>query len=203
MPLTTYAELLDAAIRWIGYGDGVSVPSRITSAAIDAVQLAETDVNDTLRVPEMIKRSVFSTSGEFASAPSDIAKLINVGRLRDGKETSLHQVAEDVLPAYSRAYAGDQEWVALVGLELRFAPAPTVAAPMSGRITYYGNVEPLSAATSCTATFLRYPNVYLFGTLKHLSYYTEDDAAQAKWGERQATEITKANRAAVLRDASL
>lgn len=203
MPLTTYAELQDAAIRWIGYGDGVAVPSRVASACIDAVQLAETDINDTLRVPEMIKRSLFSTTSEFVSAPTDIAKLINVGRVVDGREISLRQVAEDVLPGYSRAYAGNQEWFALVGLELRFAPVPTVAAPMTGRITYYGNVDALSSIGPCTATFLRYPNVYLYGTLKHLAHYTEDDAAQAKWAGLQATEITKANRANLLRDASL
>jgi hypothetical protein len=203
MPLTTYAELKDAAARWTGYGDSIPIPSRIANAVIDSIALAETDVNDTLRVPEMIKRSLFSTTGEFVSAPSDIAKLINVGRLKEGKEISLRQVAEDVLPAYGRAYAGDQEWFALVGLEFRFAPAPTVAAPMSGRITYYGNVEPLSSSTSCTATFRRYPNVWLYGTLKHLAHYTDDDAKQAKWAGLQAAEISKANRANVLRDASL
>jgi hypothetical protein len=203
MPLTTYAELQDAVARWSGYGDGKPVPARITSAIIDAVTLAETDINDTLRVPQMIKRSLFTATGEFASAPPDMARVINVGRVVSGQEFSLRQVAEDVLPTYSRAYAGDQEWFALVGLEFRFAPAPTAAAPMTGRVTYYGNVEALSGIGPCTATFLRNPNCYLYGALKHLAFYTEDAAAQAKWAGLQAAEIAKANRAAMLRDASL
>ena len=203
MPLTTYAELQDAAIRWIGYGDGVGVPSRITSAVVDSVQLAETDINDTMRVPEMIKRALFSTTGEFASAPSDIARLINVGRITDGREIPLRVVAEDVIPEYQRGYSGDVAWVALVGLQFRFAPAPTTTTPLVARVTYYGNVEPLSGPAPCTATFLRYPNVYLYGTLKHLSLYTEDPAQQQKWATMQTNEINKANRATVLRDASL
>jgi hypothetical protein len=203
VPLTTYAELQDAVIRWSGYGDGKPVPARITSATVDAIALAETDLNDTLRVPEMIKRSVFTVSNEFASAPPDLARVINVGRIVQGQEFSLRQVAEDVLPSYSRAYAGDQMWFALVGLEFRFAPAPTTAAPLTARVTYYANVDPLSGAAPCTATFVRYPNAYLYGALKHLAHYTEDDQKQSKWGALQAAEIQKANRAAALRDASL
>jgi hypothetical protein len=90
-----------------------------------------------------------------------------------------------------------------VGLEFRFAPAPTTAAPLTARVTYYANVDPLSGVAPCTATFVRYPNAYLYGALKHLAHYTEDDAKQAKWAALQGQEIQKANRAAALRDASL
>lgn len=203
MPLTTYAELLDAVIRWSGYGNGQPVPDHVRNAAIDAVAMAETDVNDLLRVPEMVTRSTFTTRTEFASAPANLAKIIGVSRLVDGKEYPLRQVAEDVIGSYSRAYAGDQAWFAVVGMEFRFAPAPTEAAPLSGRVVYYATVDPLSSVSPCTATFQRYPNVYLYGALKHIANYLEDEAGQTKWERRQGQEITKANRAASLRDASL
>lgn len=203
MALTSYADLLDAIHRWSGYGDGQPVPDRVRNAAIDSVTLAETDVNDLLRVPEMIVRSTFTATGEFASAPPNIAALISVGRIVQGREYQLRQVAEDVLPSYGRAYTGDQMWFALVGLEFRFAPAPTEAAPMAGRVTYYATVDPLSSVSPCTATFLRYPNCWLYGAMKHISLYLEDPAGQAKWTEMQAQEIAKANRAAALRDLSL
>lgn len=203
MALTTYAELLDAIARWSGYGDGVAIPARVSAAAVDAVTLAEQDINDLLRVPEMVTRSTFTVSSEFASAPPNMVKLIGLSRLKEGREYPLRQVAEDVIGDYARAYAGDQQWFALVGNEFRFAPAPTSAAPMSARLVYYGTVDALSGVAPCTATFARFPNVYLYGAMKHISMYLEDAAGQAKWGEMQAREITKANRASVLRDASL
>lgn len=200
MAISDYASLLDAITRW----SGGSSDDRFTDAMVDGVQLAETDLNDLLRVPEMVKRSLFTAKSEYEALPLDVAKLISIHRIVDsGRELPMRQIGEEEAAYYSRDYRQGSIVFALTGVQARFLPAPSPSSPMPSRILYYGMVPPISSAMPCTSILLRYPNVYLYGSLKHLAHYTEDDQKQQKWATLQIQEIQKANRAAMLRDATM
>jgi hypothetical protein len=201
----SHADLVALVARWGGglSSSGTAGDSNYLSVVEDSIFLAETDLNDLLRVPEMLKRVVFTATAEFEALPDDLLRVISVGRVVDGVETPMTATSEEFLPHYGRAYAGCIAWYALVGAQFRLAPKPTATAPASIRLTYLANVDPLSASAPCTAVLARYPNAYLYGALKHLAHYTEDDAKQAKWDALFMREIQKANRASVLREATL
>lgn len=199
MAITDYNSLILTVGRWSGYGEDSPLPNRIRNAAIDAITGAENDIDDLLRVAEMVKRSTFLATSEFASLPSDCLKPITIGRLEDGREIPVEEKPEKVITDYQLNYQGPVSWYAQVGLELRLAPKPTADLPFSGRITYFARPDRLSDAAPCTALLLRYPMVYLYGALKHIAHFIEDDAKQAKWENLQVQQITRANRTYVIR----
>lgn len=197
MAITSYATLLDAAIRW----SGSSSDSNINAAAADAVAMCEGELNNRLRVPEMISRSRATMTGEYESLPPGTLKLISVGKVGStGVETPLDPISPAQWPDYPYAATGEPYFYALVGAQVRFKPAPTPDSTTLIRFTYYGSVPALADTNPCTAILTRYPNMYLYGTLKHLAAYVNDGDAVVKWSQMFESALTEANRSAILRD---
>jgi hypothetical protein len=196
---TNYSELQSAAVLW----SGGSSDSNYASIVRDAIALAEFDMDRTLWVPERIKRLYADCTGEYESLPDDCSRLVAVKRIVDGAEIRLTQQDVDVIPGLQAQYTGDPRWYALVGAQVQFAPKPTVAAPMRARFIYYGLIPRLASAAPCTAVLTTYGNVYLWRTLEHLASYADDANGVAKWAAKAEKATAEANRAGVMRDATL
>ena len=196
---TNYAELQAQAIRW----SGGSSDSNYAEVVRDAIGLAEFDLDRVLWVPERIKRVIATCTAEYEALPDDLSRLIAVKRIVDGREYRLTQQGEEVIPGLQAQYSGPPRWYALVGAQVQFAPVPTEADPMRARFVYYGMLPRLSSEAPCTAVLTTYGNVYLWATLKHLATYAEDAGGVEKWGGLAVTAVDEANRAGVMRDATL
>lgn len=200
MPITSYATLQDAVARW----SGNSSDNQFATAVQDAIAMAEDEMDTVLRVPEMITRQRATATGEFESLPSGCLKIIRVGLIdSDGVETTLDCISEHQFPAYPLAATGEPRLYAIIGPQIRFKPAPTPDDTALYRITYFGAIPRLADDNPCTAVLLAYQNVYLYGALKHIAAYTNNDAAMQRWAALFEDAVNKANRAANLRQPAL
>ena len=197
---TDYASLQAAAARWAGGSSDTLFEEMVR----DAIGLAEMDLDQQLWVPERIVRMVAENcTGEYEAVPPDFFKMITLRRVAGGQEQTLQQQPEDLIPALQQAYVGLPAFYSLEGLQIHFAPKPTVASPVTVRFVYYAKIPRMVDPSACTAILKHYGDIYLYTTLKHLAPYADDGAGVAKWADLSSKAIQAANRSAVIRDAVL
>lgn len=199
MAITSYAGLLSAIARWAGQSSDPAFPD----AVADAVTLVEARINREVRAPEMMVRATAAVSSEFEALPDDMLKLLAVTLIDGDQEYPLRQIAADRHAAYraqARSYSRPH-WFAVHGLQVRFLPAPGSA--MNMRVLYFGKVQPLLNATSCTAMLAAHPDLYLFGALSYLGEYIEDGERLARFEQRFLAAAAGANQQMVTRDGTM
>lgn len=197
--ITSYAQLLSAIARWAGQSSDPAFPD----AVADAVTLVEARINREVRAPEMLVRATAAVSSEFEALPDDTLKLMAVTLIDGDTEYPLRQVAPDRQAALrcQAARYSRPNWYSVHGLQVRFSPAP--GAEMAMRVLYYGKVQPLLNATSCTAMLAAYPDLYLFGALSYLGEYIEDPDRLGRFEQRFQAAAAGATTLSVTRDGTL
>lgn len=200
MAISTYSDLQAAVSRWAGGSDD----DNFAQAIRDSIALTEADMDDRLRVPEMIQKQKTVATAEFESLPVGVLKVLHVGLLSaSGIETPLKPVSPIHFDGTGTDEMGTPSRYAILGGQIRFRPIPSPSASVQFRITFYGAVPRLDDNDPCTLILQRYPSVYLFGSLMHLSNFTHQRDQFLAWGQRFDSAIAQANMAGVTREASV
>ena len=154
-----------------------------TSAINDFITLAENDVvNGTfdaggnlitppLRVRSMeTKNTSFTLSGEYTDLPSGYLQMREVSwSSQTGKPPRKWTSPEACGSDYSASNSGPATVWTVVGSQIRVGPGASVSDMLT--IVYYAD-PPALLANNTNWLLTNYPNVYLYGALRHLAPYT-------------------------------
>ena len=176
MPLTNLSELR-SAIADFGTGR-----TDLTSQTIDNfITLAEHDiehgtytegggvVSPALRVRSMEAGVNLTLTGEFTNLPADYLQMREVSWVSVTNKPPLKYVTPEAFDSTFRSTSsGPAKVWTIVGSQLRVGPAASASDVL--RITYYASLPPLvDHGTNWLMT--NFPNVYLYGSLRHLAPY--------------------------------
>lgn len=198
MAITSFAELTTQVGRWAG---GSSDPN-FGAAVVDAIGHAEVELSRRLRVPEMVKRIVLRAPGAaWIDLPADFVAMRNVW-LRDldgGDKTELRPLPERTAPGTA---GSKPRGYVLSGLQMMLSPS-AVGEDYPLRLVFYATVPSLSAQNACSATLLRYPELYLYFALSALQGFLVADERIGTWRQMAEMHLAAANRSAARRTAGL
>ena len=166
MAISTYSDLQAAVSRWAGGSDD----DNFAQAIRDAIALTEADMDDRLRVPEMIQKQKSVATAEFESLPVGVLQVLHVGLLSaSGIETPLKPVS----PIHFDG-TGTDEMARLRATPSSADKSASVRSPRPPHRCSFASrsMAPCRAWTMMIPASLilqRYPSVYLFGSLMHLT----------------------------------
>ncbi len=183
MSISTYAELQTAIANYMERDD-------LTLFIPDFIRLAETDIRAELRVREMISRSSITVNALQISLPSDYLQSIEI-RLLTSPLTTLQYVSPHEMTNYRRTGTGKPKYFTIHS-EIEFDITPDSS--YSGEIVYYGQ-EDLLEDTATNTILTQFPNVYLFGALKHTEPFLMNDERVATWAAFYGSTIKSLNKA--------
>lgn len=169
MSISTYAELQTAIADYLERDD-------LTSNIPDFIRLAETDIRTDLRVREMIQRDSITVNALQISLPANYLESIEFRLLTDPL-TVLQHVTPHEMTRYRRTGTGKPKYFT-IHTEIEFDVTPDSA--YSGEIIFYEAPDFLANASTNTI-LTNFPNVYLFGALKHTEPFLMNDARVATW----------------------
>jgi len=176
MPLTNLSELR-SAIADFGTGR-----TDLTSQTIDNfITLAEHDIEHgtyteggatlcpALRVRQMEQSTNLTLSGEFTNLPADYLQMREVAWVSITNKPPLKFATPEAFDSTFRSTSsGPPKLWTVVGSQLRVGPAASASDVL--RITYYTSLPSLvDNGTNWLMT--NFPNVYLYGSLRHLAPY--------------------------------
>lgn len=167
MAITSFDELVSAVGNWLERSD-------LTDRAADFIMLAEAQMNRTLRLRDMEKRSIatLTSTDEFFSLPVDFREEKSV-KISDGTcSWELDPQPIEVIEA-SRPKIGRPTHYALVGDAIHVYPTPD--ATYTTTLVYYSNIPALSATNQTNWLLARAPDAYLYGALTQAAPFLEDD----------------------------
>jgi hypothetical protein len=151
----------------------------LTAAIPDFIGLAESDMNQRLRLRSMLRRVTSTLSGEgYESLPDDFLQMWRL-KLDDAEIEFLPTVQ---MAGYAEAYRGRAPmYFSVIGDQLQFAP---VGPAPGGRLemVYYARVDALSDENQTNALLAASPALYLYGALLQAAPFLLDDARMQTWG---------------------
>lgn len=172
MALATYDDLKLAAANWLNRED-------LTGAIPDYITLAESRINDRLRVSQMeVTASAFLQGGSVALPPDFLEPRRLFSNAEGGRASALTLITpSDAGDTYPTGAAGVPVHYTIVGDTLTTFPNGG-----DGQVTmvYYAKVPPL-AAYGTNWLLTRNPNIYLYGALIESAPYLGDDAKIETW----------------------
>lgn len=179
MSINTYSELQTAIADYLQRDD-------LASNIPDFIRLAETDIRAELRVREMIHRDPITVNSIQINLPTNYLEAIEL-RLLTEPLTVLQHVTPHEMTRYRRTGTGRPKYFT-IHTEIEFDVAPDSA--YSGEIIFYESVD-LLADRSTNTILTNYPNVYLFGALKHTEPFLMNDERVATWAAFYESTVKK------------
>jgi len=181
VPLSNYEELKTAVASWLDRDD-------LTAQIPDFITVAESYINDDLRVTSMITEATVtpSTTELYVSKPTGFKEAL---AFNDDQGNSLIQVHhEDLKDQQNGASAGRPQYYSVTN-RINFERLADTS--YSFVMTYY---KALDIATDSTNDILtEYPSIYLYGTLLQAEPYIKNDARIDTWYQLYETALKKAN----------
>lgn len=139
-------------------------------AKLDAIQMCEADLNNRLRVKEMVVRAEAPIDDRLEVIPPNAEDIIYLAVIEEsGQETPLISTG----PERAQVPAGLPTRAYISGKIIELFPAAKPEDQLKIRIEYYGVVPDIWGDEPCNDLLLRYPNLYLYGALQHLYVYKE------------------------------
>jgi len=173
MALTTYTELKDSIAEWLNRSD-------LTAVIPTFIALAESNLNRSLRVRQMVKRLEDTVDEGFYTLPADFLEAKNVQITVSGRPQKLELItlgqADDV---NMRTLSGTPKYFNITGNTLEIVP--TTASFEDIEITSYGKIPALSATVTSNWLLAAWPDIYLYGALSHSAPYLKDDERTVVW----------------------
>lgn len=171
--LSTYAQLQSRLAEWI---DSPAVEPQIPTF----IALAEAQVERSLRVRRMLKRSRTNAEAQFTALPADFLEIASV-RLVGSDITKLPYLSPDSVAELKPIIKlGKPRFYSLVADGLELIPAPSEEQTVE--LNYYAKLERLSDSVSTNWLLEEHPDVYLYGSLVQAAPYVEQDARTSTWG---------------------
>lgn len=164
----TYEELKTKIASFMNRGD-------LTSELDTFIDQTEGEINRILKHKDMIKRSTATADSQFMQLAGDFISAINVEILTNEYQPLFQQSLES-LDTYRKStddVSGLPKYYAIVGDTLELCPTPDQS--YSIQLTYYANIDGLSATNTSNFVSTTAPDVYLYGCCKHASIFLMED----------------------------
>jgi hypothetical protein len=188
LPLTTYSDMQDAIKRWCWDR------SDLSGMVPDAIILAETRMNNSLRVAQMEAMTTLPLIEGSAELPADYLAWRRINS-PTACTRNLEYLDPDVASdSYPHGTASLANFFTIIGNTVK--TYPTASGTLS--LTYYQKVPPLYLNTQGNWVTNRVPGLYLYGSLLELAVFFDDDERIATWGtlydrsmkELQSSDVT-------------
>lgn len=177
----TYAGLQASIADWLNRAD-------LTAQIPDFITLAHADLNQRLRVRQMVNRATITIAAELVNLPVDWVAPIS---LRIQGQGVLSCIDSDAM-AEQKFEGNDQSSTpssyCVVGSQFEFGPIPGQS--YTGLLVYYAQVPPLSISNPTNWLLTTSPGLYLFGALMAAAPFLKDDARLETWGQLAAEAFT-------------
>ncbi|MGE5165143.1 MAG: hypothetical protein ACM3IH_14115 [Sphingobacteriales bacterium] len=179
MALDTYTNLQTAIANELARSD-------LTSYIPDFITLAEAEFNSDLNHRLMDQRATATvntaaTEPQYISLPGDF-NMMRWLRLNgvSGKPTLEYMTVKqiDEYTTFIGDATGQPEFYTIFGDEMQLAPSPDSAYTLE--ILYRKNI-PALASNSTNWLLTAFPNLYLYGALKHSAPFMKDDERLPLW----------------------
>lgn len=174
MAISTYAELQTALSNWTDRTD-------LTARYGEFIAIAESEIKRdfarlALRLREMEDREDLAPTAGACTLPADFVAMIKV-QARTSAPRRLEFKPRDWLDeAYPDGASGDPAFYTIYGGLLYMFPLTT----SSIRIDYYAYPPALSDAATTNWLLTKYPDVYLWASVKHLRLYVSNTQGAAE-----------------------
>lgn len=181
-----YAQLQEDVANWLNREDlADTIPSFI--------RLAESWLNKSLRVRQMLKRAVAILDEQYITLPSDWLEArnvqLNLTPVRRLEFVTLDQA--DQIRERTGGAAGPPYFYTISGPQLEVVPSPD--ADVEIELTYYARIPALSDDAPTNWLLTEWPDIYLYASLVHSAPFLRDDERVAVWGSllREAFEAAQ------------
>lgn len=173
MALATYTDLKAQVAAFLNRTD-------LTAQIPVFVQLAEAEMARDLFLEGTLIEKTSTITTERATLPTDLKQLVNI-RVDAAGKGPMVRVEPHVMDGLRVEAATDiPRYYTVTGTQVSFYPAP----PSTGvviHITYYAALPSLSDSQPTNAVLTSWPDLYLYGSLKHTAPYLRDDERVALW----------------------
>lgn len=176
MALSSYAELKAALAEWLGRGGDAT----LAALAGDFVRLAEARLGRDLRLRAMeLRLPGFAIAGAWTPLPADLLELRAIALETSPRAPLALMPPDEIERRYAGAAAGRPRAYAVVGGELRVAPAP--GSPCTAELVYWRRLPPLSDAAPSNWLLEHAPDLYLYAALLEAEAFIGDDERLPLW----------------------
>ncbi len=165
MSVSTYEELIQAAVRWSQRPD-------FRQRADDAIPMAEARINRYLRSREMeTTLGTFTISGEYVALPSNFAG-VKAFYLPGPPKVAIEFRPNDQMAIDYPTDTGKPKFFNVHGSNFRFAPSPN--GTYSAYLVYYRTVPALTSSATTNWLLTSHPDAYVYGVLGELYEFAGD-----------------------------
>jgi hypothetical protein len=189
IPIVDYNSLIGAAAETLNRDDLVdSIPVW--------VQLCEEALNNELQVSEIfVEEFPLTWNSDHTPMPPDFKRPHEIKLISSPPGGTLTFVGTDEFRRYQEMMlSGPSRYITVKGSNFYITPPATVNGIVTAVLDYYKLVEPLAGAVGGTnKVLLRYPTLYLYGTLMHSAPYLKNDQRVAVWLGAWTTGLASAN----------
>lgn len=182
--ITTLGTLKSAIADFLNRED-------LTSVIPTFVSLAHAQLNRVVRSHNQITRGSLTIDAQFEALPSGWLETIRI-TMDANPIRVLTQISLDDLTRYRTERentTGAPVYFAHVGTDIELFPTPDQS--YTGQITYYAEIDALSADGDDNWLLLKSPDAYLYGSLVHSAPYLKDDPRLAVWSSLYAQAISE------------
>jgi hypothetical protein len=191
-PITSYTTLVERVTS----NAGGSSDAGFATAIEEAIQLAEEEMNNRLRVPEMMVRSIETVNEVWESLPPTALEFRAAWLVDDdGNEVRPLRTWGTERIAHMARYRSTPKGICVAGGQYRIEPRSSDET-YRVRLWYYAKLPDLTASSACTAVLLRYPLLYLYGALSKLGSWVLNHESFGWWNQQFDAGIERANMAA-------
>lgn len=173
MAFDTYSGLQTEIVNWTHRTD-------LGSQLDNFIDMAEAEMNTSLRLMEQETRTTLAVSSEFTDLPTDFLEMRTIN-ISDSPDKRLEYKAPAAMVGLY-AESGIPKAYTIIGgspFELQVSPSPGDSYTFD--ITYFAKIAALSDANTTNFILSSYPFCYLFGCLKYASMFEQDFAAANGW----------------------
>lgn len=158
------------------------------------IALAEAELNRRLRTRQMVVRSRTTANDRYISLPSDWRMAWNI-QVVDGDYPLeyLSPVELDRWRQQDHRNVTEPKFYTIFGDTLELAPSPTASDPIEIELIYFSDIPALSVSNTTNWLLQEYPDLYLYGALKHTAPFLMDDQRLAVWENLFETALASAN----------
>jgi hypothetical protein len=179
MSISTFAELKAAVYNWLLRSN--SDPTITDARVSEYIALCEAEMSRKIKVREIeTNTTISSTAGtQTIALPSNFRNAIQLEFASAPK--ALTYVSDTILSeTYGGASSGRPKMYSISGSNIKFGPVPDAVYDFV--LTYYRAVPPLSDSQTTNAILTKYPDLYLYGSLKHAALQVVDEKRIGMFG---------------------
>lgn len=164
MSLDTYSALKTEIAGWLARAD-------LTTPIDTFIDLFEAEFNTEMRLRQMETEATASAT-EYLELPAGFLSMRDV-QWQGSPRVNLEYITPEKADLYDTSGStGMPSFYTIVGNQIRLIPAPSSSTTI--RMSYYESVTALSGSNTTNWLLTAYPQLYLYGSLRHAKTYISD-----------------------------